>query len=716
MSADRILVVDDEGTLREVIRSILEERGCEVRTSESAEDAFRHLESSTFAVALLDIVLPGMNGLQLMARIRHVSPDTEILIMTSHSSVETAIEAIRQGAYNYLQKPFDDIEDVWLEVSRALEKRSLALKNRQLLQDQSRRNQELSGAVMRLTSLMDAGRALAEIQPLPELLDCFLGLVVDELEVDRASLMLVDHQKDELRIAASRGVTTVDVESVRIPVGQGIAGRVAATGEALLVKDTGKDSRSNRDLKPHVSESFICAPIALGIPIKFQGRVLGVISITNRRTGEPFGEDDLSYLSSMSGQLAVAILRATHLQDLQKAYEDLKAAQEQLVISERSKAIGQMAAGVAHDFNNALSGILGNIELLKMKVNTREVQPEDLSRDLDRMEKLSLQAAETIKRIQNFTRIGEDLSHAAVDLNTLIRETVEMTRPKWKGQCEAEGREIDIRFELGEDVGKVAGNEHEIGQLFSNLIFNAVEAMPRGGQVTFRTFREGDWIVTEVTDTGKGMSKKVQERLFEPFFTTKETGQGLGTTIIYAIIARHGGDITVSSQEGKGTAFRVTLPPFSMSDEELRGGDSEGVPPRSAKVLFIEDDQAAREVYEEFLAVHGHDVVAVETGKQAIDLFDDGRFDLVITDLSMPGMSGLEVARLIKSLNGEVPVILLSGWASQLDRKKAQDAGVDQILTKPCPMKKLLEAVNQAVRSRALTATGDVGPSSRSRI
>ncbi len=667
-------------------------------TAGSAESALELIDQTEPGVALVDIVLPGMNGLQLLARLKERYPDLEVVMMTSHASVETAVNAIRHGALDYLQKPFQDLDEVCMTVGRAAEQRRLRVSNRELLLEQEVRTRELSGVVARLSSLIDAGKTMGECLSLEELLEYFIKVVVHELDVERASLMLVDDEESALRIAACRGIDEIDISNVRVPLGEGIAGSVASTGDALLVTDTKTDPRIEREAKSDLSSSFISAPIVLSIPIKTRKKVLGVINVTNQRSGQAFGEDDLAYLSGLAGQLAVAVERAGQYEELKRVYDAARAAQDQLVFTERLKAVGQMAAGVAHDFNNALSVILARTQFTLRDLGNPDVNLENVQMNLKTIKKIALQGAETIKRIQDYTRIRRDLPDEAADLNAVVRDAVEITRPKWKGECESVGKKIEIEFNL-DQLPAVSGNVHELGQVVGNLIFNAVEAMPSGGRLSFRTYQEDGWVRLEVSDTGVGMSQDTQERLFEPFFTTKSDGHGLGTSIIYGIVARHGGEISFCSSLGEGTTFRLQLPASTGEIFAAERMESASAETRSVSILVVEDDSMVRETYEEALGTVGHEVVTCPSADVALEVFDKDRFDVVLTDLSMAGMTGLELAREIKKVSPETPVILISGWAVQQDEERIRESGVDLVLAKPCLIEDLLGAIDRAVRS-----------------
>jgi len=697
--SDLILVMDDDRSVCDDLSPLLGRLGCRTKTVSSVEEGLSILHDETVAVALLDIRLSGMSGLELMGELKKVSPDTEVIIMTSSASTDMAIEEIRKEAYDYLPKPFEDREDVLATVRRALEKRSLSLTRRDLHLEREINRRELSAAVKRPKALIDAGRAMGGICVLSDLLDFFVGVVADELEVDRISLMLLDEKTQEMWIVAARGLDEKVKEKVRMAVGTGIAGWVAREGKPVLVKDVVTDPRVKTSLHSTDATSFISAPIVLSIPILLQERVLGVINVTNRRSGKSFDEEDMAFLYSLAGQAAVAIERTIQYEELQEAHESLKAAQKNLLEAERVNALGLMAAGVAHDFNNLLTGMLGRVELLQKKVDTQGADLPFIRSQLESLHKIVLQGAGTVRRIQEYSRIRKDSPSESVDLNSVVDNSVELTTAKWKDECETRGVRVDVRFERGR-IPSIQGNAADLTQVVSNLIFNAVEAMPKGGELTLKTFQAGNTIGLEVSDTGDGMSTEVKEKLFQPFFTTKDNGYGLGTSIIYGIVARHGGNIHVSSEEGMGTTFLFRLPVDNgsmgdqLSENVAQGGES-----GTAKVLVVEDNDINRELFKGYLDEMGHKAVLAADGKEMLPLLDQGPFDLVITDLSMPGISGWQVAEKVKKQTPRVPVILISGWAIQQDDTRIRESGVDFVLQKPCTLKDFQDVVNKALSS-----------------
>jgi signal transduction histidine kinase len=711
MESRRVLVVEDEETIGLVIRQTLESHDCEVSVARSAEEALGLLRERTFDAALLDIILPGAGGLDLLKRMNEGWPDITVLMMTSHSSLETAVQAIRQGAYDYLRKPFDDVEDIWVGVSRALERAQLTQKNRAFLRLVTAQNQELADSVRRLMSLIQASRAMGDVQSLPELFEFFVDLVCGELDVDRISLMLLDPTGEFLTIASHRGLDDIDITRVQVPVGEGIAGRVARDARPFLVQDVKADPRMQGAGMADLANSFICAPLVLSVPIVSHAKTLGVLNVTNRRSGQPFTPEDLEYVQGMASQIAVTVESARRFEDLQHAYESLRNAQQQLVVAARLQAVGQMAAGVAHDFNNALAVILGRTETCLLRLDAGgEIDRDAMRNNLETIAKVALQGAGAVRRVQDFTRIRKDAPRGRVDINQVIRDSVEMTRPKWRGEAGARGKEIQIELSL-DDIPPVRGNSHEISQVVSNLIFNAVEAMPEGGQLSFHTSLAGDRVVVEVVDTGVGMDEEAKRRVFEPFFTTKPTGNGLGMSIVYGIVLRHEGTIDVESAPGRGARFCLAFPVVTGSGDDVIEDPEPDTVPRHARILFVDDDEIVRQTIQYALEDGGHQVVAVSSGPQAIDAFDPAQFDVAITDFNMPIMSGVELACRLRERDGDLPIILLSGWANLEEEEAIRRAGIGFVLSKPCQAETLHRTVRRALMSRGAATSAVPGVS-----
>lgn len=693
----QILVVDDDQSMLALIQEVLGEHGYAVCSASSFQEAMDQMTSGVFGVVVLDIVLNQEYGLKLIPHIKSRSKETEIVVMTSHSSVETAVEALRLGAYDYVPKSFQQLDEIWLPIKRAIDHWRLSQENSQLVQELERRNNDLSKAVQRLTTLNDAGRAMGTIFRIQDLMDYFLKLVVQELQVDRASLMLMDPEENLLKIVAACGIPPEIMQQVRVSLGEGVAGRVAQEGKPILVKDAAKESRIQGSKGvPYVSDSFICSPIVLSVPIKIREKTLGVINATHRRSGEPFGEEDMVFLNSLAGQAAVAIEGAHHFEELQKAYERLQETQDKLVSSERRNAIVQITSGFSHDFNNLLNGILGKTQLQLETLREGKVPDcKHLDDDLALIERLVIEGGAKLRRIQEFTGIRKMEQMQAVDLNAVVSEAIEITRPVWQAEARARGVDIGTRF-VPVPRAYLIGYPLEICQAVTNLIHNAIEAMLYGGVLQMETMVEGDAVMLEVRDSGKGMNEEIQRRAFEPFFTTNGKGRGLGLSVVYGIIERHGGKVSIFSKPGSGTAVRLSFP--AHKDIPVVPQAIEAVHSHvGGQVLVVEDEEPIRNVLIELLMRSGFTVTAVSDGPSGLERLHEKRFDVLLTDISMPGLSGWELAQKVRESNPTIAILVLSGWVIPQDDDRIKEAGVDQVLLKPSSLTELRSAVTMGV-------------------
>jgi signal transduction histidine kinase len=367
---------------------------------------------------------------------------------------------------------------------------------------------------------------------------------------------------------------------------------------------------------------------------------------------------------------------------------DFNQAQLELVQQQRLRALGQMAGGIAHDFNNALAPILGYSELL---LDTPSIldNKEKTTEYLKIINIAARDAANVVRHLREFYRPRDkNDSFSAIDLNALVRQTVTLTQPKWKTQALTAGAEIQVLEEL-QKIPLIEGDEAELREVLTNLIFNAVDAMPKGGTLKLCTFTKGSQVILEIQDNGTGMSEEVREQCFEPFFTTKgREGTGLGLAMVYGIIQRHGGKIEVTSEPEKGTAFSIALPAFSgnKSEEVVRPGKSAG---RFLKILYVEDEAPVREVVRACLKRDGHDVDEAVNGLEGLKKFMLGHYDLVITDNAMPGMTGVQLAAAIKKRMPGKPVILLSGTEEGENLRRVADT----VVLKPVTLDVLRAAI-----------------------
>jgi PAS domain S-box-containing protein len=370
-----------------------------------------------------------------------------------------------------------------------------------------------------------------------------------------------------------------------------------------------------------------------------------------------------------------------------------KQLEQQLLRTERLRGLGEMASGVAHNFNNVLGAILGRAQILH-----RVVQDPEAQRGLEAIEKAALDGANMVRRLQRFTHQRREEEFFPVDLNQVVKDVLAITEAKWKDEAHLAGKTIELATSYGR-ISPVMGNISELREVLTNLVFNAVEAMPNGGRLVLKTEEIEGWVCVSVSDTGIGMSDDVKARMFDPFFTTKGIkGTGLGLNVSYGIIKGHRGEIAVQSQIGQGTTILMKLPMTS----EL-GTAPRLTPLPSAKtghILVIDDDDMVRELLGELLRTIGHTVVQAGGGREGVRVFQQESFDLVLTDLGMPECTGWEVASAIKKIAPRTPIALITGWALTLGRGKLKEAGVDLVLNKPFQVAEVMALVAEGLELR----------------
>lgn len=378
-----------------------------------------------------------------------------------------------------------------------------------------------------------------------------------------------------------------------------------------------------------------------------------------------------------------------------QAWEDLKTTQEQLVQSEKLRAIGEIASGVAHDFNNTLGVILGNIQLLLRNAD------ENTRQRLLAAERAALDGVDTVRRIQEFTKRKSEGHTRAISINSIASEVVEMMRPVWQDGLLAQGRLLKVEVELTDDI-IVSGNAPEIREVLINILLNAIQAMPDGGDIRVSTGGQDDQGWVRIADSGIGMPEDVRKRVFDPFFTTRGVeGTGLGMSIAYGIISRHDGSISIESEPGKGTAVTVYLPVSDAEAQvEIPVSEPLATPVRAARILVVDDEESFAEVLAEMLRECGHEVTSAHSGAEAIELFRNGQFDMVFTDLGMPHMSGSQLAAAIKEMSPGTPVALLTGWGATIGESELRESSVDVALSKPVNMGSLAAVVEEVLGRR----------------
>ncbi len=556
----------------------------------------------------------------------------------------------------------------------------MALENARLFEDDRRKLAELS-------VLYELSRAVTGQLDRAQLVEALEREVSRVLDVHNLAVFLQVPGRAELEVALREwdGAREADVPRRR-PLGIGLAS-VVVTRRAPL-RTTDYAAACAREGVTPVPES-LAFPHWLGVPMVAGDEVLGAVTLST--AGRPFTDADERLLTNIASLAALALRSARLYEERSAAYRELTLAQGHMVRTEKLRALGEMAAGVAHDFNNLLAVIVGRAELL-----LRRAPPSDLARGLEMIRQAALDGAQTVRRIQEFTRTRRTRPFRRVDLLDVVREVVEMTRPRWKDEAQSRGASYEVSIEGG-PVPWVAGRPEELREVLTNLLANALEAMPGGGRLTFVLGTEGSTAHVAVRDTGTGMSPETARRVFEPFFTTKgPLGSGLGLSVVWGIVTRHGGTVELDSRPGAGSTFRVRLP-VAPSLPETPPGSIEARSARPARILVLDDEAGVRDVLRDLLGGEGYTVLAAPDGRAGLALSETEPVDLVLCDVSMPGMSGWEVAEAFHARFPHVPVGLITGWGDRLDADELARHGVRFVVAKPFEAVEVLHRVGDAL-------------------
>lgn len=396
-----------------------------------------------------------------------------------------------------------------------------------------------------------------------------------------------------------------------------------------------------------------------------------------------------------------------HVAELSHYIAEQDRIREQYTQVEKMSALGELASGVAHNFNNTLTGILGRAQLLLVTAD-----PAQIHNGLQTIIKTASDGARTIKRIQDFARQRRDHDFHPLSVAQLLRDVSDITRPRWKDHAAARNVHITLNLK-SQCTESVLGDESELREVLVNMVFNAIDAMPAGGTLTLAAREVDGAIEISIRDTGTGMSEEVRSRIFDPFYTTKgAAGMGLGLAVSYGIIRRHNGNVEVESIFGQGTVFLITLPsakgivqpiPAAATVMKLNPKAS----PRS-RILVVDDEDYVRDLLRDILEHEGHEVVLAQGGREALALFQTSTFAAIFTDVGLPGMNGWELARAIRKQDGTVPLAVITGWGEAVGSLEQRTAAVDWVVAKPFTMEQILKIageVSQRLTTPMLRAT-----------
>ncbi|MGE0680217.1 MAG: PAS domain S-box protein [Candidatus Binatia bacterium] len=559
---------------------------------------------------------------------------------------------------------------------------------------------KLQAQLSRLDLLSRTTHAIGERQDLRSIFQVVIRSLEDNLPIDFGCICLYDSVTEMLTVTSvgvRSGALAMELamsEQAHIPIeGNGLARCVR--GQLVYEPDI---SEVRMPFLQRLANAGLHALVAA--PLLVESRVFGVL-LSARRQAHSFSSGECEFLRQLSEHVALATHQAQLYTALQQAYDDLRQTQQAVLQQERLRALGQMASGIAHDINNAISPIaLYTESLLEQDPN---LSPSARER-LEIIQRAIEDVAHTVARMREFYRQREpQLALLPVDLTRLLPQVVDLTRARWSDIPQQQGRVITIHTALA-PVPPILGVESELREAFVNLVFNAVDAMPEGGMLTLRARMGGarDTLASvqvEVCDTGIGMDDETRRKCLEPFFTTKgERGTGLGLAMVYGIVQRHGAELEIESAIGKGTTIRLIFTAPTAAAQATSLPVVQGSASVRLRLLIVDDDPLLLKSLRDTLEADGHLITAADGGQAGVDAFVAAHtrgepFVAVITDLGMPYMDGRQVAAAIKATASATPVLLLTGWGQRLTDEQDLPPHVDRVLSKPPKLRELRTAL-----------------------
>ena len=561
--------------------------------------------------------------------------------------------------------------------------------------ERKRSHERLQTQIQRLSLLDQTTRAVGEHQDLRSIFQIVVGNLERHLPVDLCCVCTFDRARQGFEVACvgAKG------NGLLAQLGLSERGRIAIDEDGLL-----RCARGQLIHEPDTPQSGHAFPVRLArsglrslvmCPLTLDGELFGIV-LAARHEAHSFTSPDCEFLRQLSGHLALAVRQTQLHSALQQAYDDLRQTQQVVFQQERLRALGQMASGIAHDINNALSPASLYAQSLLERNRSLDTQAREY---LEIIRRAIDDVARTVGRMREFYRPRDlELTLTSLDLGALLRQVADLTRARWHDMPQERGAVIRLEMDVEPGLPPVLGAQNEIRDALTNLVLNAVDAMPDGGTLALRCRSLGpvhgsqarrqspSYLCVEICDTGVGMSEAVRNRCLEPFFTTKgERGTGLGLAMVYGMAQRHSAELEIDSEPGRGTTIRLTFAATAV----VTGHPEEapqGAPPR--RILLVDDDPLLLDSLRAILESDGHRISVADGGQSGIDQFFAARsthepFDLVITDLGMPNVDGRTVAAAVKSATPPTPVILLTGWGHRLRAEQEVPQNVDRMLGKP---------------------------------
>lgn len=645
IDSPRVLIVDDEPRMCESISLLLSKKQFQTHETQSCFQALEIAAQEAFDIAILDIMMPEMDGYELMERIVRVSPDTYIIMMTGNASLESAIRALKQGAYDYLKKPFE-YDQLLNTVNNALQEKRLRRENALINGRLARSEEKYEYLVKNSPDIIYTLDADGNFSFISNAVQQLLGYAPGEL----------------IGKPYSRIIAEEDLEDRKWHFRERRTGDRATNGAEIRLKVSGNGHEPENTNVSKPTFELKSTGIYEDLPSEKGRRFQGTHGVAR----------DISQRKTLENQLQ-------HL--------------------ERMEALGTLAGGIAHNFNNLLMGIQGNASIVLLDKDIKEKHRNRLNNIVEYVQS----GSELTKQLLGFARGGK-YEVRPLDLNHLIQQSAELFARTRK--------EIKILKKLAPDLWPVEVDGRQIEQVLFNLYVNAWHAMPGGGELTLETdnrqvteslsrslrLTPGKYVCVAVRDTGTGIEESIMPRIFEPFFTTRDVGKGtgLGLASAFGIAKNHGGTIKVESEKGKGTVFHIYLPASGAEVPEASETDMDFLT-GTETVLLVDDEQMILDVGTALLKELGYSVHSAVSGPEAVELYrkDWEKIDLVVLDLIMPEMDGGKVFNELKQINPKVKVLLSSGHGLEGRASEILNSGCNGFIQKPFNLDELSRKIRE---------------------
>ncbi len=752
-----ILLVEDEEAHAKLINKSFKSASWSVSMTfaRNLSEARNGIAKSTPDLIIADFLLPDGNGIELIPANKEESP-YPVVILTSHGDEQIAVKAMKAGAFDYVVKSDVMLGDMPRVCERIMREWS-NIKERNQIEEALSESEEKYLKLVETAQdaiVCDINGIIVDWNKSAERV---FGYSKGEIIGKPVDVLLPDRYKNEDQVGFDRFIRTgedriigktVEVvglskEGVEIPIEMSLTYQKIEKEQhffTAIIRDISERKQTEKKLKEserrlneaqHIAEIGSWEYNLENKQIKWsdeQYRIFGYelneIELTfekvidaihpddrkvflekNRRCIE--GDDD-TYSNEYRIIRPDGSVRTIHSQaklvrddlgNLTKmlgTVQDIterKKMEEALLQSEKLKSIGTITSGVAHEFNNFLAIISGNVQLLE---GSRK-DDEELTEALHTIKRAANDGAEISRKMLKFTTTAKDTAvFVPFDISELINQAIDFTIPRWKNMAQANGINYYMDTEGIKKVPSILCNPTELREIFVNIINNALDAMPYDGRISFSTWNGGDTVFVSISDTGEGMSEEVKKNIFDPFFTTKmAVGTGLGMSTAYGIITEHGGKIGVESAVENGTTFTLQFPIVAKADSPKESPEpKQEIKANNLCILAVDDDKAICNILDKFFSVKGHLVRTVDNGREAIILAKVADYDLVLCDIAMPDIFGYDVVKALNKLEKRPKIGMITGWGETLKPIDDEDFKVDFIIRKPFALSELTKHIN----------------------